>query len=111
MLSHFNSKATDGAAADFIKKYTEKFGTETLNQFGASAYDCVYAIYGAMKKAKAEGKDIDASITASELCEILKEQFNGDYSFSGVTGTNIRWYESGFVNKSAIALVIKEANG
>ena len=28
MLSHFNSKATEGKAADFIKKYTEKHGTD-----------------------------------------------------------------------------------
>ena len=46
MLSHFNSKATEGAAAEFIAKYTEKYGAETLNQFGASAYDCVYALGG-----------------------------------------------------------------
>ncbi|MBQ9142729.1 MAG: ABC transporter substrate-binding protein [Lachnospiraceae bacterium] len=49
MLSHFDSNATSGAAADFVKKYTEKYGADTLNQFGASAYDCVYAIYNAMR--------------------------------------------------------------
>ena len=110
MLSHFNSKATDGAAGDFIKKYTEKFGAETLNQFGASAYDCVYAIYGAMKAAKDAGKDVNPSMTASELCEILKEQFNGGYTYSGNTGDNIKWQSNGFVDKTAIAFVIKEAN-
>ena len=110
MLSHFNSKATDGAAGDFIKKYTEKFGTETLNQFGASAYDCVYAIYNAMKAAKAAGKDINPSMSASELCEILKAEFNGGFTYSGNTGTDIKWQSTGFVDKSAIAFVIKEAN-
>ena len=30
MLSHFDATATEGAAADFVKKYTEKFGTDTL---------------------------------------------------------------------------------
>ena len=110
MLSHFNSKATDGAAGDFIKKYTEKYGVETLNQFGASAYDCVYAIYGAMKAAKEAGKDINPSMSASDLCEILKEQFNGGYSYSGNTGDNIKWQSNGFVDKTAIAYTIKEAN-
>ena len=110
MLSHFNSKATEGAAADFIKKYKEKFGTETLNQFGASAYDCVYAIYGAMKAAKEAGKDVNPSMSASELCEILKAEFNGGFTYSGNTGTDIKWHSNGFVNKSAIAFVIKEAN-
>jgi branched-chain amino acid transport system substrate-binding protein len=112
MLSHFNSKATDGAAKTFIDKYTEKFGKETLNQFGASAYDCVYAIYGAMKKAMDAGKEIPVTISASDLCDILKEQFEGGYTYeNGVTGDKISWDKSGFVNKSAIQYVIKEANG
>ena len=111
MLSHFNSKATSGAAAEFIAKYTEKYGAETLNQFGASAYDCVYAIYGAMKEAKAEGKDINPGMSASDLCEILKEQFNGGYKYeNGATGASISWSKDGFVNKTAVYYVIKEAD-
>jgi len=110
MLSHFNSKATDGKAAEFIKKYTEKFGAETLNQFGAAAYDCVYALYNAMKEAKEAGKDINPNMSAEELCTILKEKFNGGFTFSGATGDNIKWQSTGYVDKVAIAYVIKEAN-
>jgi len=111
MLSHFNSKATEGLAKEFIDKYVAKFGKDSLNQFGASAYDCIYAIYGAMKKAIESGKDIPVTISASELCEILKEQFNGGYTLeNGVTGSNITWESTGYVNKSAIKYVIKEAN-
>ena len=111
MLSHFNSKATDGMAKEFIDKYVARFGADTLNQFGASAYDCVYAIYGAMKKAVDEGKDIPVTISASDLCEILKEEFNGGYTLAkGVTGENIKWETTGYVNKGAIQYVIKEAN-
>ena len=111
MLSHFNSKAEEGKAQEFIAKYTEKFGTDTLNQFGASAYDCVYALIGAMQKAVEEGKEIDVTISASDLCEILKEQFAGDYTVTdAVTGAEIKWEANGYVNKSAIQYVIKEAN-
>ena len=110
MLSHFDSNATTGAAGDFIKKYTEKYGTETLNQFGASAYDCVYAIYNAMKAAVDAGQEIDVTISASELCEILKGQFTGDFSYSGVTGTDIKWEDNGYVSKEAVKYVLKEAN-
>ena len=111
MLSHFNSKATEGAAKTFIDKYTARFGKDTLNQFGASAYDCVYAIYGAMKKAVDGGKDIPVTISASDLCDILKEQFEGGYTYvGGVTGDSISWESNGFVNKGAIKYVIKEAN-
>ena len=111
MLSHFNSKATEGPAKEFIDKYVEKYGKETLNQFGASAYDCVYALYGAMKKAIEEGKEIPVTISASELCEILKGQFNGGYTVTNaVTGESISWEASGYVNKTAIQYIIKEAN-
>ncbi len=110
MLSHFDSNATEGAAADFIKKYTEKFGADTLNQFGASAYDCVYAIYNAMKAAVDAGEKIDVTISASDLCEILKAQFTGDFSYSGVTGTDIKWEDNGYVSKEAVKYTLKTAN-
>ena len=110
MLSHFNSKATEGKAAEFVKKYTEKYGADTLNQFGASAYDCVYAIFGAMKAAVDAGIEIPVDISASDLCEILKGQFNGGYTFSGATGENVKWQSNGYVDKAAIKFVIKAAD-
>ncbi len=110
MLSHFDSNAKDGVAAEYIKKYTEKFGAETLNQFGASAYDCVYAIYNAMKAAIDAGTEIDVTISASDLSDILKAQFTGDFSFSGVTGTDITWEDNGYVSKEAVKYTLKTAN-
>ena len=110
MLSHFDSNATTGAAADFIKKYTEKYDVATLNQFGASAYDCVYAIYNAMKAAIDSGKKIDVTISASELCEILKAEFKGDFTYSGVTGNDITWEDNGYVSKEAVKYTLKTAN-
>ena len=111
MLSHFNSKATDGLAKTFIDTYVAKHGKETLNQFGASAYDCVYAIYGAMKKAVDAGTEIPVTISASDLCKILSKEFKNGYTLeNAVTGTNITWTADGYVNKQAIKYVIKEAN-
>ena len=111
MLSHFNSKATEGKAKEFIDKYVAKYGADTLNQFGASAYDCVYALYGAMQKAIEGGKEIPVTISASDLCEILKAEFSGGYTVSeAVTGNEITWESTGYVNKTAIQYVIKEAN-
>lgn len=111
MLSHFNSKASEGKAKEFIDKYVEKFGADTLNQFGASAYDCVYALVGAMKAAMDAGKKIDVTISASDMCEILKEQFSGGYTVTdAVTGAEIKWEATGYVNKTAIQYVIKDAN-
>ena len=112
MLSHFNAKATEGKAAEFIKKYTEKYGTDTLNQFGASAYDSVYAIFGAMKELKAEGKEITPDMSASELCDLLKGKFTGGFTVAeAATGSNITWEQSGKVKKGATKYVLKETNG
>ena len=113
MLSHFDSNATTGKAAEFIKKYTEKFGTETLNQFGASAYDCVYAIFEALKAAKKDGEKFNVKTKAEDFCAILKKQFAGGFKFSGVTGkdgSEISWEANGYVNKEAVKYVLKEAD-
>ena len=108
MLSHFNSKAESGAAKEFIDKYVATYGADTLNQFGASAYDCVYALYGAMKAALDSGEKIPVTISASDLCEILKVQFSGGYALeNAVTGDYITWDPSGYVNKIAIQYFMK----
>ncbi|MBQ4546663.1 MAG: hypothetical protein IJA17_05840, partial [Oscillospiraceae bacterium] len=77
---------------------------------GASAYDCIYAIYNAMLSAIEAGETIDVTISASDLCEILKAQFQGGFSYSGVTGENITWDENGYVAKIAVKYTLKEAN-
>ena len=118
-LSHFNSNATEGPAKVFIDKYNNKYDEvkEPLNQFGAAAYDCVWAIYEAMKTAKANGKTINANIAPSELCDILTEVFNGEFTFGGITGktegnnkSTISWESTGYVNKEAIKYVVKAAD-
>lgn len=112
MLSHFNSKATEGKSKEFIDKYVNKYGAETLNQFGASAYDCIYAIYDAMKAAAEKNPDaVKPDMSASDLCNVLKDQFNNGFTYEGVTGDGkpITWEKNGYVNKTAVKYVIKEA--
>ena len=114
MLSHFNSGATEGSAKTFIDKYVAKYSKDTLNQFGAAAYDCVYAIYGAMKSALAKDPDcIKVTMSASELCEVLKAEFQGGYALKeNVTGGGkpIVWDANGYVAKEAIKYTIKAAS-
>ena len=121
-LSHFNTKAEAGPAAEFVAKYNAAYDEEAwpVNQFGASAYDCVYAIYEALKVAKANGKEFDTTTSASDFCEILKEVFNSDsFVFHGITGkcdvvnnvkSDISWNADGTVNKVADKYVVKEKN-
>jgi branched-chain amino acid transport system substrate-binding protein len=117
-LSHFNSNATSGPAKEFIDKYNKAYDEtkEPLNQFGAAAYDCVWAIYEALKVAKDNGKEFDAKTSASNFCEILKEVFTDkDFDFRGITGkcegnekSHISWSKDGTVQKEAIKYVVKE---
>ena len=118
-LSHFNSNTTEGAAKSYIDAYRAKFGNDApLNQFGAAAYDCVYAIFEAMK---ASGADIKANISASDLCDILKGEFDSDFVFRGITGapeadgkSTITWTDkdgnatNGHVNKTPVSYTVKE---
>lgn len=108
MLSHFDATAKEGKAADFIKKYTAKYGADTLNQFGASAYDCIYAIYGAMKELVDEGKEITPTTSPSAMCDMMKAKFTGGYSLKeGATGSNIKWNNDGTVDKGAVKYNLK----
>ena len=120
-LSHFNTAATEGPAAEFVAKYNARFDEdkEPVNQFGAAAYDCVYAIFEALKVAKDNGKEFDTTTSASDFCDILMEVFNsGDFVFHGITGkcdgnnkSTISWNANGLVNKAADKYVVKKANG
>ena len=110
-LSHFNSKATEGASKEFIDKYIAKYGAATLNQFGASAYDCIYALAKALKEiAEKDASAVTPNAKPSDLCNLLKEKFQGGFTFDGVTGTNIRWDKDGFVNKEAVKYIVKSKN-
>ncbi len=111
-LSHFDSTATEGAAADYINAYKAAYPGAPLNQFGAAAYDCVYAMVDALK---ASGEEITANMSAQEFAEILLAQFSGDFVFHGVTGecvngekSTISWNEDGTVEKQAVKYVVKE---
>lgn len=102
LLTPFSADATDEKTANFVKSYTEKYG-QVPNQFGADSYDCVYAIYEAIKE-----KGLTAESSVEEFTEGLKAWFTaGSTSFNGVTGQNIKWLASGEVTKAPMAVVIE----
>jgi len=117
-LSHFNSNATEGPAKEFIDNYNKRYDEkkEPLNQFGAAAYDCVWAIYEALKVADENGKEFSVTTSASDFCKILTEVFNSkDFEFRGITGkcegnekSHISWAADGTVQKEAIKYIVKE---
>ena len=99
LMTPFDANASDEATKSFVAKYTEKMGKEP-NQFGADAYDCVYAIYAA-----ATATGLTGAEEASEICATLVEQFN-TMSFDGLTGKGMTWDESGMISKIPAAVVI-----
>lgn len=110
-LSHFDSTAKEGPAADYINAYKAKYPDAPLNQFGAAAYDCVYAMVAAL-----EGEDISATMSAQDYAEILLGKFANGFVFNGVTGkcegenkSTITWKADGTVDKEAVKYVVKQA--
>ena len=114
-FSQIDMNATEGAAKDFVDAYVAAYG-EAPNEFGAAAYDSVWAIYEALKVAKSKGADISPTTSASDMCEILKGVFSDDsFVFHGITGkpeadgrSNISWNSDGTVSKEAVKVIIKE---
>ena len=103
LLTPFSADATDSLTTKFVATYKEKYN-EVPIQFGADAYDCLYAI----KKA-AEYADINPSMTVSQICDSLKTAMT-KITISGLTGDNISWDENGEPNKTPKAVVIKNGS-
>lgn len=94
LLTPFSADAEDQRTKSFVSKYVEKYG-DTPNQFAADAYDCVYAIYEALKD-----EDVSSATSASDLCDLLMGKFtSGSFTFTGLTGENMTWDASGAVSK------------
>ena len=100
LLTPFSADATDELTVNFVKNYTEKYGSTPI-QFAADAYDCVYAIY----QACTDG-NVTSDMSASEICEIMKTQFSS-MTFTGLTGETT-WNANGEASKTPRAVIIKD---
>jgi len=102
LLTPFNADAEDERTQSFVEKYKAAYG-EIPNQFAADGYDCVYAIYQALQNANVT----DYSLSASELCDVLMEQFTS-MSYDGLTGDGMTWGSDGAVTKSPKGMFIED---
>lgn len=101
LLTPFAKDATDEYTVNFVTKYKAAYGEDTMNQFAADAYDAVYTI-----KSAAEKTNINADMTASEICDALKTAMT-QITVDGVTGTGITWTADGEPSKAPKAVVIE----
>ena len=102
LLTPFAANATDEYTVNFVKKYSEKYGTDTMNQFAADAYDAIYIIKAAIEKA-----GITADMSASDICDAMKTAMT-QITVDGVTGTGIHWTADGEPSKAPKAVIIKD---
>lgn len=102
LLTPFAADAPDARTVAFVAKYRERFG-ETPNQFAANGYDCIFAIYEAIKIA-----GITAQTPAAEACEKLIAVFTSeDFNIDGLTGENMTWSVGGEVTKAPKGVIIE----
>ena len=101
MLTPFAADSTDERTAAYVAKYRE-FYNETPNQFGADAYDAIWALYQACTEA-----GIDGSESNEEICDAMIAEFTS-MTYDGITGQGMTWDEDGFVDKPGSIVVIKD---
>lgn len=101
LLTPFAAGATDEKTVAFTAAYKAAYKNEIPMQFAADAYDAIYTIKAALEQADVS----DASISASDLCELLKTAMT-EITVEGVTGT-MTWDASGEPTKDPKAMYIE----
>ncbi len=101
LLTPFAADATDELTQSFVKSFEAKYEI-TPNQFGADAYDAIYAI-----KAAAEKENVTPSMSVTEIGDAMKKGMT-EISIDGLTSTGMTWDASGEPTKEPKAVVIKD---
>ena len=101
-LAPIDVNSTQDNIKNFVDAYKNEYNGEIPDQFAADAYDAIYVIYEAMKKAGVDDPSIDPSVLCNKLTEVLQ----GDFTFEGVTGT-MTWDEKGAAVKEPITITIE----
>ena len=101
LLTPFAADADDEKTQAFVSKYKELYG-DTPNQFGADAYDAIYAIKAAIEEAGVT-PDMSVSDIGTALTEAMTK-----ISVDGLTGDGMTWEATGEVSKAPKAMVIKD---
>lgn len=103
LLTPFAKNATDEFTVNFVTKYKAAYGEDTMNQFAADAYDAIYII-----KAAAEKANINADMSASEICDALKAVMS-EVTYTGVTAKGMTWGADGEPTKPPIVVKVENA--
>ena len=102
LLTPFVATATDEKTSAFTKAYKDAYGDEPI-QFAADAYDCVYVVKELLEKT-----GCTPDMSASDIRDKLKAAIVDGYTYSGLTGENMSWKDTGEVSKEPKGMVIKD---
>ena len=102
LLTPFVATATDEKTSAFTKAYKDAYGDEPI-QFAADAYDCVYVVKELLEKT-----GCTPDMSAFDICDKLKAAISDGYTYSGLTGENMSWKDTGEVSKEPKGMVIKD---
>lgn len=84
---------------DFVKAYVDTYKVEPL-QFGAGAYDAIYALKAAMEQA-----EVTPDMSMSDICDKLKVTMT-EIKIDGLTGESMTWNAAGEPDKAPKAVKI-----
>ncbi len=101
-LAPIDVNSTDAKIKSFVDAYKAEYNGEIPDQFAADAYDAIYVIFEAMKKAEID----DVNIDPSDLCDKITAVLQGGFEYVGVTGT-MTWDKNGAAVKAPITIEIK----
>ena len=102
LLTPFSANAEDELTVNFVKKFQDMTG-HIPNQFGADAYDALYAV-----KAVCEAQNVTPSMSVSDICEAMKKGMT-EIELSNVltSPASISWTAEGEPNKDPRAVIIE----
>ena len=102
IVTPFSLKSVNIEKRNFRISYKKAYGKNPgLN--AAYGYDSVYIIYEALKNA-----DIKKySLSSDKICKKLTDS-RDDFTFSGITGENMRWDSTGKISLISPVIVIKK---
>ena len=103
LMTPFNPWSDDETVSTFVEKYKAAYDGEVPNQFSADGYDGVYALYNAFKAA-----GLTPDMSNADICDAMIAQFTGEFTYDGLTGSQMTWNEKGEVNKTPVVCKIEE---
>jgi len=101
-IASFLPIASDGATKKFIEAYQAKYN-ELPNQFAAAAYDSIHAIYGSLYLSQGL-----STMNRDQLTPLMTELVGGTLVFTGLSGDDLNWDETGTSPRQSRVAVIRD---